>query len=107
MLGDDWTARWDEGIPDWDQIPGETNVWEILRLWNYAKSPDLVDFGRMRYNLMGQGEHWFPGENAREFDEAALRQALVASPFVDRIPSVLREAHELLYDKPVQRLSKS
>jgi hypothetical protein len=107
MLGDDWTARWDEGIPDWDQIPGETNVWEILRLWNYAKSLDLVDFGRMRYNLMGQGEHWFPGENAREFDEAALRQALVASPFVDRIPSVLREAHELLYDKPVQRLSKS
>jgi len=106
-LGDDWVERWDEGIPDWDRVPGDINVWEILRLANYAKALDLVDFGKMRYNLLGQAEHWFPGRNAAEFDEAGVREAVGASPFADRIPAALREAHTLLFDKPAERLSKS
>jgi hypothetical protein len=32
---------------------------------------------------------------------------LAGSPFADRIPGVLAEAHALLWDKPVERLSKS
>jgi uncharacterized protein len=61
----------------------------------------------MRYNLLGQGDHWFPGENAREVDDEKLRSALRQSQFRDRIPDILREAHALLFDKPKARLSQS
>jgi predicted aldo/keto reductase-like oxidoreductase len=56
--------------------------------------------------LLGQGGHWFPGKNAAEFDEQALRAAVSASPLADRSPDLLREAHELFFDKPVERLGR-
>ncbi len=106
VLGAEWVARWEEGIPEWDAVPGGVNVWEILRLANFAKALDLVAFGRMRYNLLGQADHWFPGKNAGSFDEAALAGAVSGNPFRDRIPGLLREAHAMLFEKPAERLSK-
>jgi ABC-type amino acid transport substrate-binding protein len=41
-----------KGHPRVGEVPGHINVWEILRLWNYAKSLDMVEFGKMRYNLL-------------------------------------------------------
>lgn len=106
-LGADWWDRWSVGIPEWSHLPGGVNVWEILRLWNFAKALDMVDFAKMRYNLLGQADHWFPGNNAANLDVAALREALRASPFVDRVIDTLREAHEWLFEAPKKRLSES
>ena len=108
ILGADWCARWPEGLPNYEAIPGQINVQEIARLYTYARGLGLTDWGKMRYNLLGgAGGHWFPGEMALDFDAAAMEKACAASPFANRIPAMLREAHELLLDAPKKRLSQS
>src|SRR5438045_6376722 len=46
VLGADWCARWSEGLPQYLETPGQINLLEILRLWTYAKSLDLVSWGK-------------------------------------------------------------
>lgn len=106
-LGAEWCRGWWQGIPEYTDTPNHINLLEILRLWTLAKGLDLVEFGRMRYNLLGNAEHWFPGTNAAEFDEAAILAGLANCPFRDRIPTILREAHELLKGEQQKRLSQS
>ncbi len=108
--GEDWCARWNLSLPEYFDLAGDINALEILRLWTYAKSLDLVEWGKMRYNLLGNAGHWFPGQNAGELDEARLRELaplLQNNPFADRIPAVLHEAHGLLIAEQAKRLSES
>lgn len=105
VLGEAWLHGWEEGIPEWEQVPGDINIWEIVRLWNYAKSLDMVEFAKMRYNLLGNGGHWFPGLNAAKLGEHELLPCLAKSPFRERIVEVLAEARDLLAGEERKRLS--
>jgi predicted aldo/keto reductase-like oxidoreductase len=104
VLGVDWAHTWYHGLPDWQAVPGQVNIFEILRLWNLAKAFDMVEYAKMRYNLLGNGDHWFPGYRADKLDGQGLDASLKDSPHAARIPKILAEAHALLADAPVQRL---
>lgn len=105
--GENWLATWERGLPDWEDVPGEINVWEITRLWTYAKALDLVEFAKMRYNLLGNAGHWFPGRNADQLPELDLRPALAGSPHAERILAALEESRTWLKAEEKKRLSES
>lgn len=105
-LGHDWAQRWHEGLPHYTETPGNINVKEILRLWTFDQGLDLLEFARMRYNLLGNADHWFPGQQAADIDQDW--SCLAASPFSERIPAILAESHRRFHmDEETKRLSES
>ena len=92
--------RWDQELPAFDQVPGGINLQEIIRLWSLDRAFDMQFYGKLRYNLLGNGGHWFPGLNATEFDEASI------SAICDHLPAILHEAHARFGDTPRKRLQQ-
>ena len=109
-LGEAWLSSWQQGLPAWQDTPGQINLPVLLWLHNLLEAWDLQSFARARYGLLGQGGHWFPGANADALDAAVseeqLLQALAASPWRQRIPGLLRGLRERLGGTPVQRLQE-
>jgi predicted aldo/keto reductase-like oxidoreductase len=106
-LGNEPAQRYAEGLPPWHKTPGYLNMAKILWLRNLALAYDMIEYGKMRYNLLGNGGHWFAGLNAAHVDGLDLEEALANSPFKEKIPEWLRQTHAMLYQKPEKRLSES
>jgi predicted aldo/keto reductase-like oxidoreductase len=106
-VGREVVERFADGLPAWENAPGYINMPVILWLRHLVLAYDMREYARMRYNLLGNGGHWFPGLNAAAAEHLDLRKAVVNSPFKEQIPSWLKETHELLFAKPEKRLSQS
>ncbi|ACB53044.1 unknown [Crocosphaera subtropica ATCC 51142] len=107
ILGEDWVKSWDKGLPNYQETPGNINIETILWLRNLALAYNMIEYGKMRYNLLGSGGHWFPGKNAENVQKLDLSNCLSHSPHRDKIPDCLAEAHRLLGGQSIQRLSQS
>lgn len=106
-LGEDYARYWRQGLPNYEKTPGKINIPVILWLHNLVKAYDMIDYAQMRYNLLGNGSHWFPGEKAAQVLPEKLKSCLRESPFQERIPELLQEAHRLLNQEPQKRLSEN
>jgi len=106
-LGEDWCKTWQVGLPSLEETPLGINISAILWLRNLALAYDMWDYAKMRYNLLTNGGHWFPGGNASQVKELDLQPCLFHSPHADKIPQILAEAHDLLAGASVKRLSQS
>lgn len=106
-LGEDWVKTWHVGLPSHEQTPGNINIPVILWLRNLAIAYDMQEYAQMRYNLLGQASHWFPGQKAAHAADLDFRDCLKASPHAANIPKLLSDAHLRLAGQSVQRLSQS
>jgi predicted aldo/keto reductase-like oxidoreductase len=106
-LGEQWYRNWDQGLPTLEQTPNNINIPIILWLRNLAIAFDMTEYGKMRYNLLGNGGEWFPGNNAANVNKINLKDCLNQSPYADKIPELLAKTHDLLGGQTVKRLSQS
>ncbi len=106
-LGEDWVKTWHQNLPTMAETPGNVNVLMILWLRNLAIAYDMIEFGKMRYNLLGNGGHWFPGAKADQIHNSDWQKCLQTSPYADKIPHFLAETHQMLGGEAVKRLSQS
>lgn len=110
-IGADAAERLTEGLPLWDDnSPGYMNLPVILWLRSLALAYDMTEYAKMRYNLLGNGGHWFGGLSAAHLDtipEEKWAKALKDSPFAEQIPGWLRDAHQMLGGESVVRQSES
>ena len=106
QFGENWFKTWHVGLPSPEETPGNINIPVILWLRNLLEAYDMEDFAKARYNLLGSGGHWFPGQPADRLAEFDLSQCLSQSPHASKIPTLLADTHQRLAGQALKRLSK-
>lgn len=95
-------------LPEPAAAPGGMNIAVMLWLRNLARAFDMRVYGEMRYNLLGNGGHWFPGLNAADVEKLDLNAVGQKCGLgAERLRGLLKETHELLGKGSVKRLSES
>ena len=102
-----WVEHWNIGLPAPEDEKDKICLYHILRIYNFAKAFDMIEFGKFRYNLLGNGNHWFPGQKVTKEGYSKLPEQLIGNPLAEKIKIILKEAHEIFDDVPIERLSKS
>jgi predicted aldo/keto reductase-like oxidoreductase len=66
------------GLPTPEETPGQIDIPTILWLRNLLLAFDMEEYAKARYNLLGNGGHWFPGQRADQL--AQLRPGGLFAP---------------------------
>lgn len=85
----------------------EINIHVISRLWALQKAFEMQEYGKMRYNLLGNGGHWFPGQQLDIDKRDKVLEFLKKDPFKDVIMNCLEESIDLFKGEDKKRLSES
>jgi len=109
-LGLEWHQHWNRNLPSWEFTPGNINIPILLWLSNLIDYLDLEGFAKARYQLLGNGSHWFPGCNANLLDvdvsEEQLMNVLESHINPKKVINKLRTLKEKFGDNFAKRLSK-
>ena len=109
-LGLEWYQNWNRNLPSWEYTPGNINIPVLLWLSNLIDWLDMEGFARARYQLLGNGSHWFPGCNANLLDvdisEGQLLKVLEGHINPKKVMRKLRTLKEKFGDKNAKRLSR-
>jgi len=109
-LGLEWDQNWNRNLPSWESTPGNINIPVLLWLANLIDWLDMEGYARARYQLLGNGSHWFPGRNANLLDvdvsESQLLKVLERHINPKKVINKLRTLKEKFGDKVSERLTK-
>ncbi len=97
-------------LPDHREAPEGLNLPVMLWLRNLAMGWDMQTYGKMRFNMLGGADHWFPGAKAevvQNLDPQRLFEAAQGTAIGDRLPVLLGDAVDRLGGESVKRLSES
>lgn len=97
------------GLPEPEDTPGGLNLEVMLWLRHLAVGWGMTTYGKARFNLLGNGGHWFPGapvDKGTPIDQAAIADAVRGLAHAEAIPALAAESQRILAGEKVKRQSE-